>query len=360
MVPIEKLAPDWGTLVDAGYWSRECFNGLSLLQRTSKVELESYWNHETILGPLVLTSGGMVVARGFNKIYSEGMEAFPESNPANWPVDGDFELSRMYDGVLGLWLRDVWGQTHVVAETGLQSPDTKWATEYARRVGRNADWPLRYTPVVEILRSERPSVVIPDGSELRLIGMVDLETGFALPHSALELWARQFGLRCETMLPERQETLDAEPRGYIATLNLDIGVPPIKVKHENEAYLKSKRLMQKFSQHTLWERFHAGDENFHRTIGLDREYPVRWRRWLFVQGKQLHDKFAELDKRIDQILKEVPETLTSNSARMHWLWSHHSKEFPAAYAKFLKRDTEYRKLLWDKVGQDAEQVPYLP
>lgn len=362
MIPIEKLAPAdlWQHNVNEGYIEKMEANGLTLARRSAKVAAESHWNEATILGPIVVSHGGLVLARGFNKILTPDMPDFPESRVENWPFDGNYVLTRLYDGVQGLIYRTVMGGMAVVTEHGFGSEATKWANNIYRLHHGAATWPQNFTPVVEVVWDKLPTVTRSLHNGLVLLGLVHIESGWVLGYDDTKNYAIQNGMRMVERLPENENALHMEQRGYCSILNFDAFTPPIMVKIENDQYKKTKELMAQLTQWDIYEQFRKGDLDYHRSFNTQRELPLSWRRWFFMQGQQLRNNYDAKNKEVDNLLASIPAEYQLIGQKIHWLWkqSMQPADYSLPYAKIIG-NAQYSDLLWKKLAGEVSKTPYL-
>lgn len=359
-VPIEKLIRDptaYLMYARNGVLARSTNNaGNTLVRRVHMAK--PIWDEATILGPTVLDHQGLVLARGFNKILSPAMPGFPESQPDNWDIDAPVELTRLYDGLMGLVWWNMNKTPMVAAEDGLVSEATAWATYNYQANFRNAAWPEGFTPVVCILWRELRRPIQYSADELVLIGLVQISSGYSMPYEPMMHWGLRNKMKVAQKLPDDDKVLREEARGYVMTWPTEDVTPSIKVKVQFPEYDKARAYMGDMSQWEIWKGMKV-DPLFYRTIAYDRTMPAPFRTWSMKCGKQMSLAADRVKTEAERLIAECPHQPLVSGAAFDWFTAANAALFPVIYATLKQNPKVAMEAIWKYLEPNMSKVPYL-
>ena len=295
-------------LVDEGYLRR--FEDKSLVGYcyTDKCTFERKWNKYTLnnRGTVYKKDTEEVIARPFPKFFnlSELSVSQQRAIVNGSGVYNKYDVFEKVDGSLGIiYHHNVWRvntKGSFNSDQAIKGKDLFYNYHFDMV-------PTEYTYLVEIIYPENKIIVdYGDVEELRLIGMMDTESGKEIPWKACKDYAmilempiaEQFDYSIEKML-ELQKTIPKDNEGFVVRFGNDF-----RVKIKGEEYMKMARIISQLAPLVLWEKMENGIvcQEFLKTIPEEFYDEV--------------DKIVfTLEKRYDIISKQIHEEVMNVRSR---------------------------------------------
>lgn len=261
-------------LVKEGYLRKFEDGDLVGYNYTDKCTFERKWNKYTLnnRGSVYNKVTGKKIAATFPKFFNLGeLSASQQRAIVNGSgVYRNYECFEKIDGSLGIIYHD--GEKWRVNTRGSFSSDQAIkATEMLKKYHFDMPVSTDLTYLVEIIYPENKIIVnYGDLEELRLIGIMNRETGKELPwrdciHFARTLGlplAEKFILTVDEML-KLQKEIPKDEEGFVIKFGNGF-----RVKIKGEEYMKLARIISQLAPLALWEKMSEGivDEGFLATI----------------------------------------------------------------------------------------------
>lgn len=249
-----------------------------------KVVFENAWDEITTrCRGLIVAPDEEIVARPFEKFFNIDTANRPQTHIENLPTTQPIVTEKL-DGSLGiLWQYE--GQSGIATKGSFHSDQAEWATKWYHKFCINAQWPLGYTPIFEILaESVQHHVVHYYGVEqLVLLALINNETGEEADYNTLYHWANINGLVTVEIFNKTLDEVIKEDRpnkeGYVLSWTRP-GQPPLKVKVKHENFLALQRVVHAATPKAILQCLKDGDTAVLNTWINHTNEPIgRW-----VQG----------------------------------------------------------------------------
>lgn len=229
---------------------------LSIYTYSRSVVYDHVWDDVAVkCRGLIVDEQQNIVSRPFQKFFEYADD--PTGRQDNHP-DTEPQVLEKLNGSLGIlwhWIDEYADSyTGIATKGSFHSDHAKWATEWYVQNVVNPQWPDGYTVVFEIICQDiQPHAVKYEKDGLRLIALINIETGEEADYNTLYHWAKINGLDIPEIYDHRLADCLVEAyypdgpfrnkEGYVLSWPVK-GQPPIKAKVKFDDFLEMRRLMK--------------------------------------------------------------------------------------------------------------------
>jgi len=241
-----------------------------------ETQFKRNWNDTTLQARGIVFDActKQVAARSFAKFFNVNeTDSTNFGNIYNKSIDG-FEAANKLDGSMGIIFWDCYAKKLNVSTRGsFESGQAIWATNFINSDGvsnntrkRLIDFCSKYekTPVVEIIYPDN-KIIVDYGKEedLKLIQVVDNNTGETAKYSDVVEYAKYFDLNCvdvydfsdlNEVMKERDDIISFENEGWVVRLN-----DGMLVKFKGLDYINMARCLKNFGPRIVFEFARNGE-----------------------------------------------------------------------------------------------------
>lgn len=222
---------------------------LYLWNYTPEVQYDNLWDDITKqCRGLITDSLGNVKVRCLQKFFNLGQST--ESNVDNLPQSNPV-ITEKLDGSCGLqyYIND---KPYIATRGSFESEQAIWATEWIQQKFKTSSFLDGYTYIYEIVAPWNRIVVFYPVAELKLIAVINNETGDELDHVAEAQrlgigYAKVINKSLHELIPYLQ-VMKSDEEGFVARYPNGL-----RVKMKGEEYLRLHRLVTGFSSRSVWE-----------------------------------------------------------------------------------------------------------
>ena len=291
---------------------------LALLCYSRKAVYDNVWDSVTTKcrGLIYCTDTMEIIARPFEKFHNYGSEQITPEESAFVFTAGEPEIYEKLDGFLCI-LYEWEGKQYIASKGSFHSVHAKWATNWFRKkFGNRVDWHWlpNITPVFEgITPNLRIVVNYGQKEDLRLLAVINNDTGEEICHTELVILTRHLGIKCSERYSLnmadalKEANTDKENfEGYVLVWHRK-GQTPFRLKVKLLQYLRLHRMVTQVSPKRILEALSQGwdsvlAEYVENSTPEFKKYVEKWKSYL---ENEYNTIFVRVEKTFNIVREEL-------------------------------------------------------